>query len=262
MEFVNIYELYNQYIYSFAYKLTNNREQAEDLAQDTFLKAYENITQLREEKYIKLWLRRICYNSHLMSVRANSKYKEVFYEDNEAVRNEIEVSHNDNTTPSAEDEIIVSEEIKAIQNGCFLTMVHNLSEYQRIVFSLVDMFGLTTKETAEILNESESAIKSLLHRARLKLDKFFGENCSLINVNNYCKCTSWDKFVSHRERIKNEFIENREKVDDDNNNLINNQNPIDIERKLRYLYANMPDYKPSQEWYDRILSILKKYKNN
>lgn len=108
---------------------------------------------------------------------------------------------------------------------------------------------------------AESAIKSLLHRARIKLDKFFGENCSLININNYCKCTSWDKFVSHRERIKNEFIESREKVDD-NNSLINNQNHIDMERKLRYLYANMPDYKPSQEWYDRILSILKKYKND
>ncbi|WML33489.1 RNA polymerase sigma factor [Clostridium sp. OS1-26] len=257
MNFIEVFREYNRYIYSYAYKLTNHKESAEDLTQETFLKAYKEISQLRDKDSIRFWLRRICFNTHLMNLRKLKKLAEIPYGEMLELQQLGNLINIDNSIPSIEDEIIVEETIKKIQNGCFLTMVHRLSENQRIVFSLVDMFGLSTEEVSKIINLTESATKALLYRARVKLDKFFGENCSLVDVKNPCSCKAWNEFTNHREKMKKNFLESK---NDRKGNLTCSLEIIDsdIEKKLRYLYANMPDHKPSNEWYEDVLSNLKK----
>jgi len=256
LNFIEVFSEYYRYIYSYAYKLTNYKELAEDLTQETFLKAYEDIYQLRDENSVRFWLRRICFNTHLMNLRKLKKLKEIPYGEMLELQQLGNLINIDTSIPSVEDEIIVEEAIKEIQNGCFLTMIHKLSENQRIVFSLVDMFGLSIEIVSKIINLTESATKALLYRARIKLDKFFGENCSLIGINNPCRCKAWNAFTNQRENMKKKFLESK---NDREANLIYPLEMIDsgVEKKIRYLYSNMPDHRPSDKWYEEILSNLK-----
>lgn len=257
MNFIEVFREHHKYIYSYAYKLTNHKELAEDLTQETFLKAYEDISQLRDENSVRFWLRKICFNTHLMNLRKLKKLKETPYGEMLELQQLGNLVNIDTSIPSVEDEIIVDETIKEIQNGCFLTMIHKLSENQRIVFSLVDMFGLSIEDVSKIINLTESATKALLYRARIKLDKFFGENCSLIEVDNPCNCKAWNEFTNQRENMKKNFLKNKNNREDD---LTYSLKIIgsDVEKKLRYLYSNMPDHRPSDKWYEDILSNLKK----
>jgi DNA-directed RNA polymerase specialized sigma24 family protein len=61
-----------------------------------------------------------------------------------------------------EEEVIVSESIRQMQNGCFFAMVRRLTLDQRIAFSLVDMFGLSAAETARLTGITEGALKAQL----------------------------------------------------------------------------------------------------
>lgn len=256
MDFIKVFKEYYVYIYSYAYKLTNSKESAEDLIQETFLKAYEKMQQLRKNDSVRFWLRSICLNTYLMKLRKLKKIKEVSYDEMLELQREGKLLNVDDSIPTAEDEIIVDETIKNIQNGCFLTMVHLLSENQRIVFSLVDMFGLNVREVSVILDITESATKALLYRARTKLDIFFSKNCSLIHIQNPCKCRAWEEFTIERERMKNSFLER--KMDAENSKAkIAGSSKRNMVRKIRYLYSNMPDHKPSNDWYESVLTTLK-----
>ncbi|AOT72326.1 RNA polymerase sigma factor [Geosporobacter ferrireducens] len=261
MDLGRLFKDYNNYIYAYAYKLTKNKEKAEDLTQETFLKAYEKLSQLRSYDSMKYWLRSICFNIHLMTIRKQKNIKEMSYDELEQLHKDGDLITIDNSLPTPEDEVIVDEAIKDIQNGCFLTMVHRLSDNQRIVFSLVDMFGLTIEESAKVIDLSESAVKALLYRARLKLDKFFGENCSLVLVENPCNCQAWAEFSDHRNKLKTRVSNNRR------NSLRRKRetmcfNNSEIRNKLRYLYAKMPDHKPSVEWYEEVLEVIENFYKN
>lgn len=258
MDFGKIFKDYNKYIYAFAYKLTNNKEYAEDLTQETFLKAYEKLNQLREHNLMKYWLRSICFNIHLIIIRKQNNIKEMSYDELEQLHKDGDLITIDNSLPTLDDEVIVDETIKDIQNGCFLTMVHRLSDNQRIVFSLVDMFGLTIEESANVMGLSESAVKALLYRARLKLDKFFGENCSLVLVENPCNCKAWAEFSDHRNKLKTRVSNNRRNSLRQKSETMGFNN-LETRNKLRYLYAKMPDHKPSVEWYEEVLRVIEKF---
>lgn len=97
-----------------------------------------------------------------------------------------------------EDEVIVAEEVKNLQNGCFLAMVRRLSLNQRITFSLVDMFGLDIEYVAEVLGISKGVAKGLLYRARMNIDYFFADHCAILYEKNPCSCQAWIAFSTKR----------------------------------------------------------------
>lgn len=252
MDFVRVFEDYHKYIYAYAYKLTNGKQQAEDLTQETFLKAYQKMHQLRDNDSVRFWLRRICFNTYLMQLRKQN-HLEIPFEEMQVLQQQGRGLGTDDEPPGAADEIIIDETIRSIQQGCFLTMVHLLTDNQRIVFSLVDMFGLTIAEAGEVLDITASAAKALLHRARTKLDKFFSQNCGVIDVDNPCKCRAWEEFALQREQMKKRFAEGKTDRWTEVPKFVKQS----AKRKIRYLYASMPDHKPSDEWYASVLDTLK-----
>lgn len=257
MDIDSLVNTYGSYIYSYALKLSCDPHLAEDLAQETFIKAWKNSEQLVDNHALKAWLRKICLNSFLMHLRKEKKLAQISHEDIHTLENDGFLLETTFSEPTPEDEVLVDESIKELQNGCFLAMTRKLSLHQRMAFSLVDMFGLSIDETAKVLELSKSAVKGLLYRARMNLDSFFHSHCNLIHVNNPCNCKAWIGFVEQKNHLKNKSLRKQtaKTLDYTQSNYTFDTS---VRNKIYLLYKNMPDKKPPMDWYNTITELIKK----
>jgi RNA polymerase sigma-70 factor (ECF subfamily) len=163
---------YERNILRLAQHITQNREDAEDVLQDTFLKAYEHLGQFQGNSKFYTWLVRIAVNESLMKLRRRKADKTVSIDapvetGEEPMAREIAV-WEDNP-----EQRYSREELRAILDRA----VESLALPYRTVFALRDIDELSTEETAEALGLSIPAVKSRLLRARLqlrdKLTRFF-----------------------------------------------------------------------------------------
>ena len=160
-------ELVNRYekkIYRLGMNITGNREDAEDVLQDAFLKAFQHLPDFREDSRFYTWITRIAVNEALMKLRKRRTSKEVAMEDNEDENGDVQVREFADWKPNPEQQFAQSELEQILQ-----TAVGTLSPGFRTVFYLRDVEGLSTEETAELLDLSVGAVKARLFRARLKL---------------------------------------------------------------------------------------------
>ena len=251
MDIIKIYEDYYQYIYNYALKLTCHPEDAMDVTQETFFKAMKNMDTLISENALSSWLRTICFREFLNTVQ---KSRNKYLVDLEDIYNlETEYNNREFDTNTPEEEVIIADEIQRMQNGCFYAMVRKLSLNQRITFSLVDMYGMKTAEVANLLNISDNVAKALLHRARLNIDAFFSNHCDLINEKNPCSCAAWVNFSLSRAENQKQTRKLIERLNYHDTNYTFDEN---VRAKIKYLYANMPEWKPSEDWYKKVKKIL------
>src|SRR5258707_294647 len=155
---------YERQVFRIAQHITQNREDAEDVMQDAFLKAYEKLEQFQENSKFYTWLVRIAVNESLMRLRKRRTGKMVSIDedietDEGSVPRELADSAPDPEQNSTQSELaeILRKTIQGLPQGF------------RIVFVLRDVEGLSTEETAETLSLSIPAVKSRLLRARLQL---------------------------------------------------------------------------------------------
>lgn len=160
-------ELVNQYerkIYRLAKHITQSDEDAEDVLQETFLKAYEHLDTFQGNSKFYTWIVRIAVNESLMKLRKRKGDRTVPLDQpvdtgEEMVAREIAV-WEDNP-----EQRYSREEMQQILDEA----VQNLKPDFRTVFILRDIEELSTEETAETLGISIPAVKSRLLRARLAL---------------------------------------------------------------------------------------------
>lgn len=162
--FEDLVRRYDRNVFRIAQHITQNREDAEDVVQDAFLKAYENLDQFQGQSKFYTWLVRIAVNEALMKLRKRrpermvSLDEEVKTEDDALPREVADWSPNpEQQYTQAELRDILSRTIQGLPPGF------------RTVFVLRDVEGLSTEETAEALDLSIPAVKSRLLRARLQL---------------------------------------------------------------------------------------------
>ena len=170
--FNSLVERYERKIYRLAKNITQNDEDAEDVLQDTFLKAYEHLPGFQGNSKFYTWLVRIGVNEALMKLRKRKTDRTVPLDEpvdtgEETVVREIAVWDEDPEKKYSQ------EELGQILNEA----VQSLKPAFRTVFVLRDIEELSTEETAQALNISIPAVKSRLLRARLqlreKLTRFF-----------------------------------------------------------------------------------------
>jgi RNA polymerase sigma factor, sigma-70 family len=249
MDILEIYKSHYQYIYNYALRLSCHPEDACDITQETFLIALKKIETLKNDEAIKGWLRTICFNQFIDQKRRNKYLVEI--DDWEQLEKEGKLLKSIEAQPEVE--VIVSEEIRDLQNGCFLAMVRKLTLNQRITFSLIDMYGMKIEDVSNLLQISRSAAKGLLYRARLNIDSFFADHCDLIHEKNPCSCKAWIDFSNHRSNLQNSTKKLIDKLSYSEKGYVFN---AAVREKVYYLYRTMPDKKPSDEWYKKIFTIL------
>lgn len=251
MNITEIFNNYYSYIYNYALKLTCQPTDASDIAQETFIKAWKKLETLKDEKALAKWLRAICYKEFLMKIRSEQNSKYSLVDDWDKLERDGVLLTEPTILP--EDEVIVSDEIKSLQNGCFLAMVRRLSLNQRITFSLVDMYGLEITYVADVMGITIGAAKGLLYRARMNIDSFFAGHCNLINEENPCSCKAWIEFSTNRAAMQKKAIHLVDRLDYEEKGYEYNEG---VRKKLFYLYSNMPEQKPPEGWYEQVLKII------
>jgi RNA polymerase sigma-70 factor (ECF subfamily) len=170
--FEQLVRRYDRNVFRIAQRITQNREDAEDVVQDAFLKAFQNLGQFQGQSKFYTWLVRIAVNEALMRLRRRRPERMVSLD--EEVRTEEDSMPREVADWSPNPEQLYSQaELKDILSKT----IQGLPPGFRTVFVLRDMEALSTEETAEALNLSIPAVKSRLLRARLqlrdRLNKFF-----------------------------------------------------------------------------------------
>lgn len=161
--FSELVTIYSERIYNLALRILRNREDAEDVLQETFLTVLQKLNTFDGRSNFFTWIYRIATNASLMKLR---KKRLVF----------AELPENPDLGPRHDERIMVdwsqdpsfyiqNEEIKKIID----TAINQLSEIYRTVFILRDIEQLSIKETSKILNISEENVKIRLKRARMFL---------------------------------------------------------------------------------------------
>lgn len=149
---------YSPYLFLIAKRYTNNREDAQDVLQDTLVLVINNIRKFTsEEDKFKAWIKRICINTALAKKRKKSYTHESY---------PGEVSHDTVMEPLVLQQLNVNDIIALLQF---------LPELQREVFNLYIIDGFKHNEIAKILDIKESTSRTTLTRARRKMQQLIVE---------------------------------------------------------------------------------------
>jgi RNA polymerase sigma-70 factor (ECF subfamily) len=141
------------------YSFVNSREDAEDIAQEVFLEVYRSIRQFRKEANLNTWVYRISINKSLDFLRKQKRKKRIA-----DLRGLFLFQNKPSSSPHQQLEEKDRREILQEQ-------IRLLAENQRIALILSQYDRLSNKQIAEIMEASESAVESLLHRAKVNLRK-------------------------------------------------------------------------------------------
>jgi RNA polymerase sigma-70 factor (ECF subfamily) len=155
--------------------ITQNREDAEDITQDVFFKAFQKLDQFQGNSKFSTWLVRIAVNESLMRLRKRKTSKTVSM-DQDVETDEGSIPRDfAEWRPNPEQNYNQAELADILQRT-----IAGLPPGFRTVFTLRDIENLSTEETAEALNLSVPAVKSRLLRARLqlreRLSRYFRKN--------------------------------------------------------------------------------------
>jgi RNA polymerase sigma-70 factor (ECF subfamily) len=170
--FSTLLRRYEGKIFRLAMNITQNREDAEDVLQESFLKAYEHLDQFLGNSKFYTWIVRIAVNQALMKLRKRRSDRAVSLDEQIDTGEDTVVREIAAWDPDPEQRYS-REELHTI----LTSVIDELAPIYRTVFTLRDVDGLSTEETAEALDLSVPAVKSRLLRARLqlrdKLTRFF-----------------------------------------------------------------------------------------
>jgi RNA polymerase sigma-70 factor, ECF subfamily len=164
LAFGELVRKYEGKIFRLAQHVTQNREDAEDVLQETFLKAYEHLDQFQGNSKFYTWIVRIAVNQALMKLRRRKTDRSVSLDEAIDTGEDTVVREIAAWDPDPEQRY-TQEELREILDSA----VQSLAAPYRSVFVLRDVEDLSTEETADALNLSVPAVKSRLLRARLQL---------------------------------------------------------------------------------------------
>lgn len=153
-------------MYYIAQRILRNEEDTRDVMQDAFLRAFRAIHQFEGRSQLSTWLRRIVINAALKKLKANQRHSSQSI-DELLPQFGADEHHTREFTllESTVEELVNRREIRLLVHR----RIQELPEIYRMVVLLRDIEGLSTEETAEILETSVMVIKTRLHRARQAL---------------------------------------------------------------------------------------------
>jgi RNA polymerase sigma-70 factor (ECF subfamily) len=154
--FEAIYSRYERRIYAFIYRLMGNAEDAYDLTQDTFVKAYMALPRMAPDLNLSAWLHRIASNACMDVLRRRKLIRWLPWETFDT---------NPAMEPAADDDP-VGDYNQAETSGEVQEVLSRLSPKHRMALVLKEYQGMSCDEIGEVMGASRSAVKSLLFRAR------------------------------------------------------------------------------------------------
>ena len=156
--FEELVRLTHRRVYSLAYRLVNDRSDAEDVAQEAYLRMFRGIAGFRQEAAFETWMHRIVTNCAMSHLRRRGRFGILLRDEEQP----------ETPTPDRAQEITVQRDDLA--RGLAL-----LPAGQRACLLLKDVYGLSVREIAQEVGIEEGAVKVRLHRARKRLKEMLEE---------------------------------------------------------------------------------------
>ena len=175
--------------------MTGSREEAEDLVQETLLKAYTRIAEFEMRSSLSTWLHRIATNACLDHQRSRKPWdlerKWQWFRDNGELVQQMEQQAFMSPERAAE--------VREVAATCINCINMSLPAKQRAAIVLCDQIGLSREEAARAIGASVASVKTELHRARKKMTDVFETHCALVDAKNECNACITAGRVRNRE---------------------------------------------------------------
>ena len=174
---------HQMFVYNVAWKMAFNPHDAEDFAQDAWVKVITNLATFKGESEFRTWLYRIVVN-HFLNVKKRpaekmiSEFGEYFGGLDTLADEEL----------PEEEQLEREKEIDEVKVSCTAGMLPCLDREQRMIYVLGEIFDVDHKLGAEILNISTDNYRQRLGRARKDLHQWMDKKCGLVNKSNPCRC--------------------------------------------------------------------------
>jgi RNA polymerase sigma-70 factor (ECF subfamily) len=246
-EFVN----FSGELTSFLYRLVANRQDAEDLVQDSYLKATSNLSSYNPEiASLKTWVFTIALNTaknHLSKMRRWGENDLTICENYHSNSPELmaEIGQVFNSTPEAR------FEMKEHLNYCFTCITKTLELIQQICLLLKDVYGFKQDEIIKITGLSEGKVKHGIADARKNMKRIFNDRCALINKYGVCnQCTALngifnpeqDAHIKARE-LKLSSTEDQDELLELRMQLVRDTDPLNGSSELHnFFLENIPSW--------------------
>ena len=237
---INAFQLlfasFQEQLKSYLYRLLANRNDAEDITHDAFIKAFDKLSTFKGESSLKTWVFQIAthlaYNYLQRRKRwtpdVSEKSKKLVLE-NEGIRTRIIEIHQ--TSPEA------VYDMKEHIDTCFTCIAKNLPVENQIALILKDVYDFTVHDICRILDKTEGVVKYLLQDGRKLMTEIFDNRCALVNKNGVChQCSELNGWFNPKQNqqealMKNELVKgskkfNRDELYDMRVNLIKGIDPL------------------------------------
>ncbi len=160
--FAELVHIYTQPLYWQIRRMVSSHEDANDLLQNTFLKAWNSIENFRGDAKLSTWLYKIAINESLTFLEKERRKQSI----------ELDDSDNGMTNQVMADEEIDGEQLAAKLNAA----VADLPEKQRLVFNMKYFEDMKYEDMSQILGTSVGALKASYHLAVKKIENYFSEH--------------------------------------------------------------------------------------
>ncbi len=200
------FEQHRPKLKSYILRLTASVEDAEDIVQDTFIKAFSNITSFKGESSLKTWIFAIASNLAKDFLKSKKRWPENVTDicRGAALSNRDFLGEMMNIRMTSEQG---NFEIKEHIAFCFTCVSKSLPLEQHLTLLLKEVYDFKVKEIAEILDNTEAMIKYYLHVARSKMVEIFQGRCALINKEGTChQCTELNGIFNPKQKAQEELV--------------------------------------------------------
>ena len=200
------FEIFQSELKSFLLRMTASVQDSEDIVQDTYIKAQNNLDSFRGDASLKTWVFAIAANLARDLLRAKKRWPENVTDicKEAALSNPQffeEAMHIRQTSPQGH------FEIKEHIAFCFTCVAKSLPLEQQITLLLREVYGFKVKEIAQIMDQTEAMVKYYLRVGRGKMIDIFEARCSLINKQGVCyQCTELNGIFNPKQDAQAELI--------------------------------------------------------
>jgi RNA polymerase sigma-70 factor (ECF subfamily) len=203
-QFTAEFELARPQLKSYLFRITASVEDAEDIVQDTFIKALTKLETFRAESTVKTWIFSIASNLSKDNLKAKKRWPETVTDicREKALANPNyfpEIANIMQTSPHA------MFEIKEHIGFCLTCISKSLPLEQQICILLKEVYDFKVFEIAEIVQITEAMAKYYLHTSRTKMVNIFEGRCALINKEGVChQCSELNGIFNPKQNFEEE----------------------------------------------------------
>ncbi|MDG1702354.1 MAG: sigma-70 family RNA polymerase sigma factor [Opitutae bacterium] len=171
--FNQLVQKYRQSLFSIIYNMTGNREDATDITQEVFIKAFQSINRFRGQASFYTWIYRIAVNSSITFIKKAKKQRFINYETIDETLVSSEILEYFTAKTKTEKGALLTELQEKLNEA-----LQKLSPKHRLVVILHEVEGMNHKSIADIMKTSEGTVRSRLHYAKKMLQSFLQDYIS------------------------------------------------------------------------------------